>query len=388
MPQSIPKGLTREHVLKALADLDAGIGHSFGIPTRYEFVYEGKRYAPKAVIGIAFRHLAGEILLPAKFSGGEAPGQANYELRRLGFTVEAKESKAAEELTDVLWSNEEINLLVADYFDLLQLDLLGRDYSNAERDSVLRKQLNNRSDACVQLGRRRLSAALVKLGLPYIDGYKPARENPLAVVDAVQAYLDANPWIYGVLDQSVETTPDAPPRPDAWDRIFVTPPEDAPVPDEQREPWRFRRRRVIDFVRRDARNHRLGRLGEQFTIDLERRRLLSVGRDDLARKVEWVSDTQGDGLGFDVLSFDERDDSEKYIEVKTTRQGKYFPFLVSSNEVRCSQAMARQYCLYRVFRFVQEPRLYVLHGSLSDRCRLEPVAYRATVSARHGTRET
>jgi len=30
MPQSIPKGLTREHVLKALADLDAGIDHPFG----------------------------------------------------------------------------------------------------------------------------------------------------------------------------------------------------------------------------------------------------------------------------------------------------------------------------------------------------------------------
>ena len=40
-------------------------------------------------------------------------------------------------------------------------------------------------------------------------------------------------------------------------------------------------------------------------MDLERRRLLSHGRDDLAKKVEWVSDTSGDGLGFDVLSFDE-----------------------------------------------------------------------------------
>jgi len=30
MPQSIPKGLTREHVLAAIADLDAGIEHPFG----------------------------------------------------------------------------------------------------------------------------------------------------------------------------------------------------------------------------------------------------------------------------------------------------------------------------------------------------------------------
>jgi hypothetical protein len=47
MPESIPKGLTREHLLKALADLDAGIDHDFGKPTKYELVYDGKCYAPK-----------------------------------------------------------------------------------------------------------------------------------------------------------------------------------------------------------------------------------------------------------------------------------------------------------------------------------------------------
>jgi hypothetical protein len=34
VPQSIPAGLTREHVLKVLADLDAGTSHPFGQPTR------------------------------------------------------------------------------------------------------------------------------------------------------------------------------------------------------------------------------------------------------------------------------------------------------------------------------------------------------------------
>lgn len=53
MPQSIPAGLTRDYVLKTLADIDAGIDHPFGNPTGYEFVYEGRRYAPKAVVGLA-----------------------------------------------------------------------------------------------------------------------------------------------------------------------------------------------------------------------------------------------------------------------------------------------------------------------------------------------
>jgi hypothetical protein len=90
MPQSIPKGLTRECVLQAIADLDAGIEHPFGPPTGYELVHEGRHYAPKAVIGLACRSLLGRVLLPAEFSGGEAPGQANYVLRELGFTVVRK----------------------------------------------------------------------------------------------------------------------------------------------------------------------------------------------------------------------------------------------------------------------------------------------------------
>ena len=49
MPQSIPAGLTKDHILNALADLDAEIDHPFGQPTGYELVHEGKRYAPKAV---------------------------------------------------------------------------------------------------------------------------------------------------------------------------------------------------------------------------------------------------------------------------------------------------------------------------------------------------
>src|SRR4051812_11122872 len=91
-PQAVvsPKGITAEHVILALADLDAGGDHPFGSPTDYELVHQGRRYPPKAVIGLAHRHHAGRILRPEEFSGGEAPGQANYELRGLGFAVERK----------------------------------------------------------------------------------------------------------------------------------------------------------------------------------------------------------------------------------------------------------------------------------------------------------
>ena len=87
---AIPSDLTAQHILLALEELDKGIEHSYGNPLRYEVVHDGKRYAPKAVVGLACRHLIGRALNHNEFSGGEAPGQANYVLRKLGFTIERK----------------------------------------------------------------------------------------------------------------------------------------------------------------------------------------------------------------------------------------------------------------------------------------------------------
>lgn len=91
----------------------------------------------------------------------------------------------------------------------------------------------------------------------------------------------------------------------------------------------------------------------------------------------WASQVIGDGLGFDIISFDETNDSEKMLEVKTTGLGKFFPFYVTQNEVRCSEDIPQQYHLFRVFDMARSPRLYTLQGSLRKICQLEPVVYRA-----------
>jgi hypothetical protein len=90
MPESISKGLTPQHILSALADLDAETSHPFGPPTGYQLLHQGKRYAPKAVVGLAFKNMTGRMLAPGDFSGGEAPGQANHVLRNLGFEIVKK----------------------------------------------------------------------------------------------------------------------------------------------------------------------------------------------------------------------------------------------------------------------------------------------------------
>jgi hypothetical protein len=62
-------------------------------------------------------------------------------------------------------------------------------------------------------------------------------------------------------------------------------------------------------------------------------------------KVEWVAQTKGDGLGFDTLSFDDADDSERMLEDKATVLAKFFPFYLTANEVRCSEDIPAQYHL-------------------------------------------
>lgn len=379
MPQSIPAGLTREHVLRAIADLDAGEDHPFGKPTGYELVLDGKRYAPKAVVGLACRYSIGRLLAPEEFSGGEAPGQANFVLRRLGFTVASRADEPAEAQTGRDWSEKEVQILVDDYFAMLEAEVLGRPYSKAEHRNAIMPLLVGRSKGSVEFKHQNVSGVLVEMGLPYIDGYKPRGNYQAMLASEVEAYLDRRPGFLESLASAPRLDPPARAAiPDAF-AIIEDPPEKIIAPAAGSKPWVTRKPRRIDFAERDANNRRLGKLGEEFIVELERRRLLAAGRDDLSQRVVWASRDIGDGLGFDVLSYDEGDDSERLIEVKATGQGKFSAFYVSSNEVRCSEDVPDKYQLFRVFDFGRSPRLYILHGSLRQLCQLEPITYRAVI---------
>lgn len=378
MPQSIPAGLTRSHVLLALADLDAGVDHPFGQPTGYELVHEGKRYPPKAVIGLACRYSVGRILPPDGFSGGEAPGQANFVLRTLGFTVVRKGDPEQETDTSRDWTDQEVRLIVADYFAMLEAELNGETYRKSEHRKALIPQLAGRSDGSVEFKHQNISAVLVEMGLPYVEGYKPRGNYQGLLATEVETFLDQHAGFLDQLAAAPTLNPVSVPSvsPDLT-QIIVDPPEKIIAPTRTDKPWLSRKGQKIDFAEKDAANRRLAKLGEEFVFNLERHRLKEEGRDDLALRVQWVSQSIGDGLGFDILSFDEADDSERMLEVKATGLGKFFPFYVTVNEVRCSDDIPSQYHLFRVFNMGRETQIYILHGSLKVLCELEPVLFRA-----------
>jgi hypothetical protein len=383
MPQSIPAGLTQDHIFRTLADLDGGIEHPFGEPTDYELVHRGKRYAPKAVIGLACRYSIGRILQPKEFSDGEAPGRANFVLRKLGFTVVQKGEDAVddEKSTHVDWSEQEVRLIVADYFAMLEAELLNQPYNKAEHRKALAPQLQERTKGSIEFKHQNVSGVLVNLALPYIEGYKPRSNYQGILATEVEGFLDQHPGFLDRLAGAPKLNPSQGKQLSAPDleQIIEEPPKKTVAPATTGKPWLSRKTRKIDFAERDAKNRQLARLGEQFVCDLERYRLKAAGRDDLAQRVVWASQDIGDGLGFDILSYDDADDTERMLEVKTTGLGKFFPFYVTANEVRCSEDIPNQFQLFRVFDFGREPRLYILHGSLRELCKLDPVLYRAVI---------
>jgi hypothetical protein len=80
----------------------------------------------------------------------------------------------------------------------------------------------------------------------------------------------------------------------------------------------FRTQKTKDYAEVDARNRALGRAGECLVVAYERHMLTQQGRRDLAQRIRHVAKMEGDGAGYDVLSFN-KDGTVKYIEVKTTR---------------------------------------------------------------------
>ncbi len=131
-----------------------------------------------------------------------------------------------------------------------------------------------------------------------------------------------------------------------------------------------------DYIKKAKKDSEKGLLGEKFVELHEKNYLKSIGREDLAEQVKWVS-LEADGHGYDILSFDEYG-NEKYIEVKSTTLGKNYPFDISRNEVETSQKLKDNFWIYRVYNLESgSPKMYKIKGDVSEMCDLYPTSYRA-----------
>ncbi len=93
------------------------------------------------------------------------------------------------------WSEQELDLAVKEYFDMLRMDLEGRAFNKSEALHVLQKRLNGRTLASVSLRHRNTSAVLNERGLPFVRGYTPLRHYPQQLAEIVDRYVAASPWL-------------------------------------------------------------------------------------------------------------------------------------------------------------------------------------------------
>lgn len=113
-------------------------------------------------------------------------------------------------------------------------------------------------------------------------------------------------------------------------------------------------------------------------LQFERHRL--ANEPQLVAQIEHASVTLGDGLGFDIRSF-ELDGSPRYIEVKTTKYSELTPFYFSAGELSASQHFGSEYHLYRVFNLSKKPGLFMLGGPLDQSTLMTPIDYSAVPAA-------
>lgn len=277
------------------------------------------------------------------------------------------------------WSIGEVEATVSDYFDMLDQETGGREYNKSEHRRRLAAVLDGRSDGAIERKHQNISAVLIELGFVYLAGYKPLRNYQQLLYEAVSSRLANSPALVSVVRKQV-SEPVILPTVDDILSVLVDPPR--PDPDRFRYARAVRDRptvqRGIDYVALEAKNRSLGVAGEEFVIRFETARLEAAGQGRLASRIEHVSRTRGDGLGYDVLSFD-TNGRERLIEVKTTAYGVSTPFFVTPNEVEVSRESTEQFHIYRPFAFRRMPRLFVRKGPIDQTFRLEPSQFRATL---------
>lgn len=278
------------------------------------------------------------------------------------------------------WSTIEVEAIVATYRQMLVAELSGQHYHKTAFNQALMTRLNGRSRSAIEFKHCNISAVLRDADCPYVDGYKPRSNYQQSLVEVVERLLLESE----LFDRAARSAADRPVvevTNNVDERILVNPPNTLPPERTVREshaPYTVCPPQKRDYLVRETRNRELGLAGEHLAMRFEQYRLIQAGQEKLAERLEHVAITKGDGLGFDIHSF-ETDGRDRLIEVKTTAFAKETAFFITPNELECSRRNSGHYHLFRLFNFRKGPKLFCLKGDLWQQLWLEPDSYRAGV---------
>lgn len=270
------------------------------------------------------------------------------------------------------WTDEENDLIVADYFAMLVDDLAGKPLNKAASYRKLADRID-RSAKAIEYKHQNISAVLKALGETWLTGLAPAFNFQSSLEDAVLRWMNSHPeWVLRAPGNRQPTG-----LHDAAQIWIGPPPTLSNQPPPQELDLMLRIGRKSDVAGRDERNRALGRAGEERVLAHERSALRSAGRDDLARKVRWVSEEDGDGAGYDIASY-APDGRPRLIEVKTTNGWERTPFHITRNELAVAEERRAEWCLFRMWNFSREPRAFQLYPPLDAHVSLTPTSFQAS----------
>ncbi|MGC0222768.1 DUF3883 domain-containing protein [Pseudooceanicola nitratireducens] len=272
------------------------------------------------------------------------------------------------------WTDEENDLIVADYFAMFRMVLAGTTPNKSQhRRALLSKiqTINDRNEKSIERKHMNISGVLMGAGEIWLPGYAPNANYQKSLEDAVARWLSANG---GIWPRAGFAEPQA--AYSAGKIELVIPPHmrNEPPPRGLRKLSGTAQR--FDAAGRDERNRTLGRLGEERALAHEIASLKDAGRNDLARKVVWVSKEIGDGLGYDISSFTP-DGTPRLLEVKTTNGWDRTPFHISQNELRVAGENRDTWHLFRIYNNARGPRAFELRPPLNNHVTLTPTSFQA-----------
>ena len=291
-------------------------------------------------------------------------------------TIRSVNNKTNNDNKRKAWSIDEINAIVDDYMSMLLQDLKGEKYNKTSHREKLKPQLNNRTDGSIEFKHQNISAALIDLDYPYIDGYKPRfnYQNELFQVISKKTEeidFDLPNIIDNNLNKTKKSSKDLTPI-----LTEVQPPTTINRKINPYEKIEFGRNNKKNYALIENNNKNLGRRGEELVLEFEKQRVTKLKLD--VSKVQWISEIKGDDEGYDILSLND-DGSARYIEVKTTTQGIDFHFFISGREVEFSRRNKDNYFIYRVFNLNKSPNFYTQKGYVIDSFELIPTEFKASL---------
>jgi hypothetical protein len=156
------------------------------------------------------------------------------------------------------WSRLEVEAIVADYFEMLDKELRNEGYNKTEHRRRVMSGLDRRTDGSVEFKHQNISAVLIELGLPYIEGYKPAKNYQDLLMEVVRERIIGAKGLLSAVRDEVDKPADVPTVEDILQRMVGAPPRD------QQNQYRAVREREVrspvvpNYLLREARNASLG----------------------------------------------------------------------------------------------------------------------------------